>query len=198
MKPRRVAASAAIVLTLASGCGYTLVTPGAGIPQEIRAVHIARVDVGESGDVLLGDRLQRELRTQLRRNGRFTVAKEASSADAVLVVHLTRDRTRPVGFDAFDEVLLYDSTLVADARLEDRNGKALWKRDGIALTRTHAAVPGAVVTTSSSFEGGERIGANALSAFDTVQLGEDRRSAARERLGSDLADAIYSAMMEGF
>ena len=198
MRTAVLAALLILACMSANGCGYTLVTPGAGIPAQIRTVHVARIDVGESGDVLFGDALQRELRAQLRRNGRFMAVEDAGSADAVLAVRLARDRTRPVGFDEFDEVLLYDSTLVADARLDDREGNELWKREGISLTRTHAAVPGAIVTTSSSFQADERIGVDALAALDTVQLGENRRSTARERLGADLAHAIYTAMMEGF
>ena len=64
MKSFCIAAFVAAACASASGCGYTLVTPGADIPQHIRSVHVARIDVGENGDVLLGDRLQRELRDQ--------------------------------------------------------------------------------------------------------------------------------------
>ncbi len=39
--------------------------------------------------------------------------------------------------------------------------------------------------------------ADDLDEFDGVQLGEERRAVARERLVSDLAVAIYSRMTEG-
>lgn len=111
---------------------------------------------------------------------------------------MTDQRTRAVAIDAFDDVLDYASTVAVDAILVDREGEVLWSEERIAASRGHAAVPGAVVTTSAAFQVEERLEVGALEQFDNVQLGEERRAAALERIAKDLAEAIYASMTEGF
>jgi hypothetical protein len=74
----------------------------------------------------------------------------------------------------------------------------LWKADQIAATRGQAAVQGAIVTSSSSFQGGDIVSRNDLGKLDGVQLGEERKTAAREAVLRDLAESVYARMTEGF
>ncbi len=136
------------------GCGYTFVAADA-VPDEVRTVFIDRVEVGE-GDPLLADAVTRELRRIVRSRGRFRLVESAAAADAVLSVSVTTDRTRAVAFDEFDQVLDYQTTLAADVRLESAGGDLLWSHKDVSSSRGHAAVPGAVVASSSSYQGGER------------------------------------------
>ncbi len=176
-------------------CGYTLLRAD-NIPSDVRTLRVERVDVGE-GDPLLADALTRRLRREIRRGGRFQVAEEGSRADAVLSVRVVADRSRPVAFNEFDSVLDYQMTLAADAALARSDGELLWKADRISSSRGHAAVAGAVVSSSSSFQAGERLDAATLTVFDDVQLGEERKAVARERLVADLASSILATMGEG-
>jgi hypothetical protein len=73
----------------------------------------------------------------------------------------------------------------------------LWQGKGIGATRAHAAVAGAVITSSSAFQSSERLTDADLAAMDTVQLGEQRTHHARVRLVGDLASNIFSLMAEG-
>jgi outer membrane lipopolysaccharide assembly protein LptE/RlpB len=179
-----------------AGCGYGFIEADA-VPAEIRDIRVARVDVGES-DPRLGDEMARALRRVFRREGRFRMVEATSSADAVLKVTITGYRSRGVAFDKFDDVLDYEATMVAHAVLERAGGSVLWEASGISSSRGHAAVAGAVVTSSAAFQAGERLERADLGAFDDVQLGEDRKAAARERLLSDMAEAIYSQLTEGY
>jgi outer membrane lipopolysaccharide assembly protein LptE/RlpB len=189
--------SAVLFLSLAvAGCGYSLV--GAGrLPEDVRVVKVSRIDAANL-DPVFADTLTRELRRVLRRGGRVRPAAEGERADAVLDVRMTDQRTRAVAIDAFDDVLDYASTVAVDAILVDREGEVLWSEERIAASRGHAAVPGAVVTTSAAFQVEERLEVGALEQFDNVQLGEERRAAALERIAKDLAEAIYASMTEGF
>jgi outer membrane lipopolysaccharide assembly protein LptE/RlpB len=188
----------ALVTTVAgstAGCGYTLVRSSA-VPEDIRLVRV-RVVAGERTDPLLADALAREMRRVLRWNGRYRPV-EGGTADAELVLRITTDRLRAVAFDEFDQVLDYQATVAVDAHLRRPDDALVWTANGIAATRGQAAVEGAVVTSSSSFQGGDIVSRGALERFDTVQLGEERKAAAREAILRDLAETIYARMTEGF
>lgn len=186
-----------LLLVLASlwGCGYAFVDSGV-VPADVRTIRV-RALAGDRGDPFLADALARELRRILRWRGRLRPVGEGEDADATLVVRLTDERTRAIAFDEFDDVLDYQVTLAVDAELSRTGGVVLWKRSRIAATRGHAAVPGAVVTSSSGFQGDETLDAAALGRFDDVQLGEERQGAARDRALQDLAETIYARMTEG-
>ncbi len=190
----RVVILAALVL---SGCGYTLVGGGQGISGTVRTIYVAKVDV-RNKDLRTGDAIARSLRGEMRRHARFVPVADAGGADAVLEVRLSEDRTRSAAFDEFDEALSYDTVFVASARLRDGQGKELWAQDRIGLVSNYGAVPGAVVTSSSSFQSKERLDPRDLAAFDGVQLGENRLAAARSDLIDGLAREIYASMVRGF
>jgi len=183
-----------VVVSIPTGCGYTLVGTDA-VPRDVRTVRV-RVESPERSDPLVADALARELRRVMRWNGRFRPV-DGESADAELVLRITTDRTRAVAFDEFDEVLDYQRTIAVDAELRRSADAVLWSADRIAATRGQAAVEGAVVTSSSAFQGGDTTRVDALSTFDTVQLGEERKTAARDAAMRDLAETIYARMTEG-
>jgi outer membrane lipopolysaccharide assembly protein LptE/RlpB len=181
---------------LATGCGYSLATPGADLPRDVRTLYIAPVD-GDDADPEVSDALVRELRRLVRERAYFRVSESESTADAVLRVHLVDFIARPVAFDKYDEVLDYETTMRVDATLERDDGEVLWRGKGIESTRSHAAVAGAVVSTSSAFQAGERIRLDDLAEMADAQLGESRRRHSHASIAEDLADAIYSRIMAG-
>ncbi|MBI5506387.1 MAG: hypothetical protein HY899_16460 [Deltaproteobacteria bacterium] len=188
-------AAVLLVAALSSGCGYAFVSAGA-LPSDVETVRVQAAP-SDGGDPLLTDALVRELRQVLRWRGRLRPVGEGERSDATLIVHLTIDRTRAIAFDEFDDVLDYQRTLAVDAELSRSSGAILWRQARIAASRGQAAVPGAVVTSSSAFQGDEALDPAALGRFDNVQLGEERRAAARDRVVRDLAETIYSRMTEG-
>jgi outer membrane lipopolysaccharide assembly protein LptE/RlpB len=195
VKMRRRIFLASLALFVA-GCGYSMV--GAGhLPKEIKVVEVARIESRDL-DPVFADSLTRELRRVLRAGGRVRPAKAGERSDAVLAVRMTDERVRAVAIDAFDDVLDYTSTVAVDASLLSADGTIVWAGERIAVSRGHAAVPGAVVKTSAAFQVEERLEIDALESFNNVQLGEERLAVARERMASDLAEAIYSSMTEGF
>jgi outer membrane lipopolysaccharide assembly protein LptE/RlpB len=175
------------------GCGYSLVRADA-LPSDIRTIRV-RVQGLERSDPVLADALARELRRVIRWSGRFRPVD--TGGDAELFVRITTDRTRAVAFDEFDSVLDYQRTIAVDAELSRSSAAVVWSANKIAATRGQAAVEGAVVTSSSSFQGGDSTRVDALAAFDTEQLGEERKAAAREAAMRDLAETVYARMTEG-
>jgi outer membrane lipopolysaccharide assembly protein LptE/RlpB len=184
----------AAAATLGSGCGYSLVRADA-VPADVKTIAV-RVEAPDRVDPLVADALAREVRRVIRWGGRFRPV-DSENADAVLVLRVTNDRQRAIAFDKFDEVLDYQRTISVDAELKRGEGTLLWSGSRIAATRGQAAVEGAVVTSSSSFQGGDTSRRADLGRFDTVQLGEERKAAAREAVLRDLADAVYARMTEG-
>jgi len=194
---RTASAGIAVVVTVASlsaGCGYTLVGSDA-VPRDVRTIRV-RVEAPHLSDALIADALSREVRRVLRWGGRFRPV-DGESADAELLLRITSDQTRAVAFDEFDEVLDYQRTIAVDAELRRSGSAVLWSAERIAATRGQAAVEDAVVTSSSAFQGGDTTRIEALETFDTVQLGEERKTAAREAAMRDLAETVYARMTEG-
>ena len=194
---RTASAGIAVVVTVASlsaGCGYTLVRSDA-VPRDVRTIRV-RVEAPHLSDALIADALSREVRRVLRWGGRFRPV-DGESADAELLLRITSDQTRAVAFDEFDEVLDYQRTIAVDAELRRSGSAVLWSAERIAATRGQAAVEDAVVTSSSAFQGGDTTRIEALETFDTVQLGEERKTAAREAAMRDLAETVYARMTEG-
>ncbi len=185
-----------LVHCLMGGCGYSLIGTERGIPANVRSLYV-HIQPSERSDPVLADALARELRRLVRREGRFHIVSDSKVADAVLRVGLLASDTLPVAFDRYDDVLDYETTIRVDAVLLARDGNTLWAQQGISATRAHAAVAGAVVTSSSEFQSAERLTPGVLGQFDAVQLGEQRQEQAERRLVGDLADAIYGFMVEG-
>ena len=179
---------------LAGGCGYHVVK-AVGLPDDLKTV-LVRVEAPPRSDPRLADDLAREMRRVLRWNGRLQPVEKAP-ADAELVLRISTDRLRAVAFDKFEEVLDYQATVAVDAELTRDGSGTLWKGDRIAATRGQAAVLGAIVTSSSAFQGGDTSSRSELGTMDTVQLGEERRAAAREQVLRDLAEAVLARMSEG-
>jgi outer membrane lipopolysaccharide assembly protein LptE/RlpB len=192
---RAAVLAAAAVATIVAGCGYSFVRSVA-VPSDVHTISV-RVTAPEKTDPLMADALAREIRRVLRWNGRFRPV-DKGPADAELVLHITTDRIRAVAFDEFDQVLDYQATVAVNAELRRSGDTVLWTADRIAATRGQAAVEGAVVTSSSSFQGGDIVSTQALSQYDGVQIGEERKTAAREAVMRDLAETVYTRMTEGF
>ena len=191
----RLSAILAIVL-LVAGCGYAPMHRAGALPPEVRTLYV-EADEGPRGDPEFADVLEHSLRRVIRRDGRFALAATRNSADAVLRVNLDTSVTRPVAFDQYDDPLDYETTATVNANLATATGTVLWAARNMGATRAHAAVAGAVVTSSSAFVSAERLRPQDLAAFDTVQLGEQRLTHAREQVAADLASAIYLRMTEG-
>jgi len=189
-------ACALAAATLFAGCGYVPMNRAGVVPDEVDRLYVD-VDAGTRGDPELADALGRSLRRLVRRDARFRLATDSGGADAVLRVEFVSSITRPVAFDRFDDPLDYETTVSVDARLRGRDGNVMWNASELGATRAHAAVAGAVVTSSSAFQSTERLRPEDLATFDTVQLGEQRLSHARDAIADDLAATIYLRMMEG-
>ena len=110
-----------------NGCGYSLATPGADLPRDVRTLYVAPVE-GDGADPEIHDALARELRRLVRERAYFRVSESESAADAVLRVHLVDFVARPVAFDKYDEVLDYETTMRVDATLVRSGGTALVRR----------------------------------------------------------------------
>jgi hypothetical protein len=186
----------AAALLAVQACGYAPMSTLGVVPASVERLYID-IEEGAQGDPELADTLERALRRVVRRDARFRLAADPTDSDAVLHVQLDSTFTRPVAFDEFDDPLDYETTISVVARLERRDGNLLWSASDFGATRAHAAVAGAVVTSSSAFVSEERLRPEDLAAFDTVQLGEQRLVHARDALADDLAATIYLRMMEG-
>jgi len=184
-------ATCAVVMSL-TACGYTVLRPGAALPDSVRSVYVTEVAANES-DPVLADSLRRALRARFRRQGRLVVVDFRSEADSVLEVSVAGYRSQPVAFNQFDEVLDYDTTLRARVLMKARDGRTLLDR-GLSVSRGHPAVRDSIITSSAAFVADRKISPADLAEFDGVQLGVYTQDAAREGLVEDLVDAVMSSL----
>lgn len=185
-----------LLLLVVAGCGYVPMSSIGSLPADVSALYVD-ADEGLRGDPELAEAIERELRRVVRSDARFRLTSAPEQADAVLRVQLDTSITRPVAFDQYDDPLDYETTVTIDASLTRTGGQALWTARDLGATRAHAAVAGAVVTSSSAFVSSERLRPEDLASFDAVQLGEQRLMHARDALASDIAASVYSRMTEG-
>jgi hypothetical protein len=185
-----VAACASAILL--SACGYTVLRPGAALPDSVRSVYVAQV-VDDEGDPVLADKLRRELRVRFRRQGRLGVVDSPLRADSIIELTVSGYRSQPVAFNQFDEVLDYDTTLRVGVLMKNRAGDTLMERD-LSVSRGHPAVRDAIVASSAAFVADRKLAAGDLAEFDGVQLGVYTRAAAVDGLVEDLVDAVMSSL----
>jgi hypothetical protein len=172
-----------MVLVLAcstcSGCGYALAGRSSFLPDDIASVGVpVLVNSTTFFDVELV--LSEQIRAEFIGRGRYRVLTDAANADAVLTGQILGIAVQPAGFTDQQLASRYLFTLTMRVAFTDaRSGEVLWSNDSMTFreeyelaTRSNVAIEGA--------------------AF----LDQERN--AFERIASDVARAVVTAILEAF
>jgi hypothetical protein len=126
----RAAAGLLVAAVLASGCGYALEGRGITTDPSIKRIGVPRFEDPNTGWVDLDTRVTEAVVGELTRRGRFTVVKETTGVDAVVLGEILSFDVVPINFtgageaeDALTEATRYAITIRA---------KVVYRKVGVA------------------------------------------------------------------
>lgn len=164
-----------------SGCGYALAGRGSFLPSDIRTVGIPllenRTPIARI-DQIVTEKVRREFIS--RASGKYEIVPTPSGADAVLSGAITNITYNPVGLTEQQQASRYLFTVTIRVQLTDsRNSQVLWSNEALTFreeydlrTRGNGQLDGAVLL--------------------------EQEGPALDRLSTDLARTVVSAILEAF
>jgi outer membrane lipopolysaccharide assembly protein LptE/RlpB len=169
--------SAAALLPL-SGCGYSLAGRGAFLPAYIKTIGVP-LFTNNTAVFDVERQLTDAVRTELIGRGRYTVVPETTGADAVLSGEIVSITLTVAGFTGQQQAARQVLTLIARVELRDlKTNKIVWSNPGLQFSEQYDLTN---TTTADDPNAFLRQDANAM-----------------QRLSSEFARAVVSAMLEAF
>jgi hypothetical protein len=172
---------AVVVLALApalGGCGYSLAGRGSFLPAHITSIGVP-LFVNNTPVFEIERRLTDRVVSELIGRGRYTVEQKRTGVDALLLGEIQSITLTVAAFNQQQQATRYTLTIVMKAEFRDlKTDKVLW---------SNAAWP-----FSEQFEVTSAQSGTDVSAF----LGQNVN--AQERLASEFARALVSAILEAF
>jgi outer membrane lipopolysaccharide assembly protein LptE/RlpB len=160
------------------GCGYSLAGRGSFLPDYIRTIGVPQFT--NSTTVYDVDRkVSEQVRGELAGRGKYKIEPKDTGVDAVLTGDVNSITITPVSFNQQQQATRYVLTLSASVQFKDvKTGKVLWANPAMAFREEFEPTTGANVTDVTAFFGQD---VNAL-----------------ERIASEFARAVVSALLEAF
>jgi hypothetical protein len=186
-------------LLVLAGCGYHFAGEQRGLPEDIRSLSVASV-VNDSQEYGLEKTLAFAFEREIHERGHFRLVDDGTGGDAVLTGIIRDVRAQPVAYDANDQAIQYQLTLVLDLTLtRHSDGQVLWHVRGLRELDEYSVTSNVVVTSSSTFQRGTLNASDVQNPqFTHIQLAEtERRRALAQLLKHAVRDA-YNQMVENF
>ncbi len=162
-----------------AGCGYSLAGRGSFLPADIKVVGVPML-VNSTTFLDIENLLTERIRNELIGRGRYRVVSDATGADAVLSGTITGVSVSPVGFTEQQFASRYAFLLSMHVQFKDlRSGDVLWSNSAMTFRGEYELnTRGQAVVEGATFLAQER------AAFD--------------RISTDLARTVVSAVLEAF
>ena len=159
-------------------CGYALAGRGSFLPDYIQTIGIPIFE-NQTSVFDVEQLLTQEVRQQFIGRGRYQIAPGDTGVDAVLEGAIRDIRIAPASFTADQQATRYVFTLTASIVFRDlTTDEVLWQNPGLVFTDEYEVATGGSVASASSFFG--------------------QRSNAVDRVATDFAEAVVSAILEAF
>lgn len=179
MKPLSGLALVVAVAVASPGCGYALAGRGSFLPADIRVVGIPLLE-NRTTTARIEQILTEKIRTEFIARGKYNIVSGAGGADAVLSGAVTAISYQPVGLtNQQQQASRYLFVVTMRVQFTDaRNNEVLWSnealtfRDEYDLSRGGTQLEGAVLL--------------------------EQEGPAIDRLATDLARTVVSAILEAF
>jgi len=164
-----------------SGCGYTLAGRGSTLPANIRTIGIP-LFANRTTVFNLETTLTTKVRSEFIGRSKYAILPEANNVDALLTGEVTAVSIQPSSVNANQLASRYAITMVARVELKDTaTNMVIWDNPSLVFRQEYDA------TGSQTTQG----------AVDpSAYFGQD--SNALERLSTDFAKSIVSAILEAF
>lgn len=162
-----------------AGCGYSLAGRGSFLPDYMRIIGVPMFG-NRTPYSPLEQVLTEKVRVEFQSRGRYQVQPTEPGADAVVRGDVTNVAAAPVGFNQSQQASRYRFTLTVSVSLADvRAQKVLWENPALNFSDEYE------LASSASFAAG---------AAGFI----DQERAAVDRLSSDFARSVVSAILEAF
>jgi len=174
----RAAPLAGLSLAL-SGCGYSLAGRGSFLPDYMRVIGVPMFG-NRTPYSPLEQVLTEKVRVEFQSRGRYQVQPTDTGVDAVVRGDVTNVAAAPVGFNQSQQASRYRFTITVSVSLADvRQQKVLWENPALNFSDEYE------LASAASFAAG---------AAGFI----DQERAAVDRLSSDFARSVVSAILEAF
>lgn len=165
----------ALLSTYLPSCGYALVGRATNLPDDVKTVYLAPFENRTQRNEV--DQFVTEaIADELVKRRRFTVGRDAASAEAELVGAVTAFGLTPVTFDTDGRASEYEISIVAQVTLRRTGGApdaaVLWKNDRYLFRKTYP--------------------------FDPDDASLDREENAIREAAREFAQTMVSDLLEGF
>ncbi len=163
-----------------SGCGYTLAGRGSTLPATIKTIGIP-LFTNRTTVFNLETTLTQKVRAEFIGRGKYDILPEATGVDGLLTGEVTAVSIQPASINANQLASRYAITMVARVELKDtKTNMVLWDNPSLVFRQEYDAT------------GTQTGGAVDPAAY----FGQDTN--ALERLSTDFAKSIVSAILEAF
>ena len=161
-----------------SGCGYALSGRGSFLPAYIHTIGVPTF-ANRTTIFNLETQLTQMVRAEFIGRGKFEILPQSTGVDALLIGEVTAVTIAPAAFSTQQLASRYTLTMTAKIELRDvRENKVLWENPSVMFRQDYEATSGRNAVDPSAFFQQD---ANAL-----------------ERMSSDFARTIVSAILEAF
>lgn len=171
----------AVVLTAAltaGGCGYSLAGRGSFLPSYIRTIGIP-VFTNSTQVYEVEQTLTQRVRAEFLGRGKFEVLPQDTGVDALLTGEVASLSIVPSGFNTQQQASRYTVTLTVKIEFKDvRANRTLWSNPGLVFREEYEVSTETSQTDPALFFG--------------------QNTNALERLASDFARTVVSAILEAF
>lgn len=168
-----------VAATMTSGCGYALAGRGSFLPEYIRTIAIPPLE-NRTTFFQVEQVLTEKVRTEFIGRGKYTVIATTGGADAVLSGAITSITVQPVGFTEQQLASRYLFTLTMRVQFTDATtNQVLWSNESLIFREEYD------LTTRSNI---------ALEGAGFL----DQERTSFERISSDVARTVVSAILEAF
>jgi hypothetical protein len=159
-------------------CGYALAGRGSFLPSDIRTVGIPPLD-NRSTFLRVEEMLTEKIRTEFIGRGKYSVRPDAEGADAVLSGQIVGISVQPVAVTEQQIASRYLFTVSMRVQFTDtRTNAVLWSNDSLVFREEYA-----LATLSGALEGASFL---------------DQEGGSFDRIASDLARTVVTAILEAF
>ena len=163
---------------MGSGCGYALAGRGSFLPAYIKIIGVPTF-TNRTTVFNLETLLTQKVRSEFIGRGKYQILPEDTGVDALLTGEVSSVTVSPVSFGAQQLASRYVLTMSARIELRDvRENKLLWENPSLLFRQEYEATSG-------------------TNALDPVAFFH-QDATALERMSSDFARTIVSAILEAF
>lgn len=187
----------AVVLLLASGCGYQFGAAGTALPPNAKTIYVETF-TNHTRFTGINDDFMRYLKDEIANRDRLTLVDSPGDADLLLRGEIFRLEPLPGATNAVGEPINYTESLTAGASLIDQHThQVIWSSNGVSAASRIPVVNSAVITTSPQFLQ-QNLRAQDTANLPDIQLANTQTVADQDQMMQQLAENLYTSMSEGF